>query len=80
MKLMRESAYATYSNTVQSYTDMANRYNINPDDVIRYKSNYASTQNANQMVKMKAPDGKIYNVPIEKVETMKAKGGVVIDG
>lgn len=38
MKLMRESAYATYKGTADIYTEMANRYGINPNDIIRYDS------------------------------------------
>jgi hypothetical protein len=32
------------------------------------------------VVKMKAPNGKIYEVPIDRIEEMKKKGGVVING
>lgn len=38
MKTMRNAAYNTYSQTAQTYTDMANRYGINPNDIIRYNS------------------------------------------
>lgn len=37
MKIMHNSAYNTYLQTAQTYTDMANRYGINPDDVVRYR-------------------------------------------
>ena len=37
MKLMYDASYTTYQNTVDVYTDMAKRYDINPADVIRYK-------------------------------------------
>lgn len=38
MKLMRQSAYETYKSTADIYTDMAYRYGINPNDIIRYNS------------------------------------------
>ena len=69
-------------NIVKEYADIATRFNMLPEDVMprHYKPSNNYAQNSGQMKKMKSPDGKIYNVPIEKVETMKAKGGVVIDG
>jgi hypothetical protein len=37
-----------------------------------------NVQNSTGFTQMKAPNGKIYNVPNDKVEEMKQKGGVVI--
>ncbi len=46
--------------------------------------NTKTQQNSNTtsatFVQMKAPNGRIYNVPIEDVEEMKKQGGVVING
>jgi hypothetical protein len=87
MQEMYNANQAEAREYINAYTDLANRYSINPADIMprQYSSSETSTnnktnQNSGQMVKMKSPDGKIYNVPIEKVETMKAKGGVVING
>lgn len=81
MKIMRNSAYNTYSNTAQTYTDMANRYGMNPDDIIRYKSSYTDNENNMQTVKMRNPKtGKIYNVPLQDVEEMQLKGGEIVNG
>lgn len=87
MQEMYNANQAEAREYINAYSDLANRYNINPADIMprQYSSsetstNNKTTQNSGQMVKMKSPDGKIYNVPIEKVETMKAKGGVVING
>jgi hypothetical protein len=82
LTIMKQANDDEVQNIVKEYADIATRFNMRPEDVMprHYKSSSTSTQNSGQMVKMKSPDGKIYNVPIEKVETMKAKGGVVIDG
>jgi hypothetical protein len=76
---------------VNAYTELANRHNINPADIMPrqfVKTIEAPQTNAQQnsnttsgtFVQMKAPNGRIYNVPIEDVEEMKKQGGVVING
>lgn len=63
---------------IKSYTDLANRYGINPADIMpRQYNNQTNGYSAPQTgakVRVQAPNGKTGTIPIENLEAALAKG------
>ena len=63
---------------IKSYTDLANRYGINPADIMprqyNNQTNGYSTPQTGATVRVKTPDGKIGTIPAANLEAALAKG------